>query len=142
MKKSELIEKIAAAITDVPNPKKQATLALSTFIDAVTTELRKNGRMSVSDLGTFKVKARAARTGRNPSTGDKVKIKASQNARFTAAPALKEAASKFKGLKDAAKVAKSAGPAAEAKSAAKPAAKAPASKPAAKKAAKKAPTKA
>lgn len=92
--KAEMIDQIAAAID---GNKKQGQAALNAVIDIVKNDLKKEGRVSIFGLGTFTVGKRAARTGRNPSTGAAIKIKASKTARFKAAPALKEAAAKFKG---------------------------------------------
>lgn len=94
MNKSEMIEAIAAK-TGVT--KTQAKAGLDMLIDIVHTGVKKEGRFALSGLGTFSVGQRAARVGRNPATGEKLKIKASKTARFKAAPALKEAAKKFKG---------------------------------------------
>ncbi|AYR23398.1 HU family DNA-binding protein [Herbaspirillum rubrisubalbicans] len=58
--------------------------------------LKKEGRFSFADLGTFSVTERAARKGRNPATGEPIKIKASKSVRFKPAPALKEQIAKVK----------------------------------------------
>ncbi|MFC6522692.1 HU family DNA-binding protein [Undibacterium arcticum] len=70
---------------------------LDSIVGFVQHGLKANGRVVLTGLGTFTVAKRAARTGRNPSTGAALKIKASKVARFKAAPALKESAAKFKG---------------------------------------------
>jgi DNA-binding protein HU-beta len=93
MKKSEMIDHIAQTHTIT---KAEAGRVLDTVIGIIHTDLRKEGRCAIPSLGTFSVTKRAARTGRNPATGEKLKIKASKNARFKAAPALKEAIAKFK----------------------------------------------
>ena len=62
----------------------------------VGTTLKKQGRFSFADLGTFTVSERAARKGRNPATGEAIKIKASKSVRFKPAPALKEMVAKVK----------------------------------------------
>lgn len=62
----------------------------------VGTTLKKEGRFSFSDLGTFTVTERAARKGRNPATGEAIKIKASKSVRFKPAPALKTLVAKVK----------------------------------------------
>jgi DNA-binding protein HU-beta len=59
--------------------------------------MRKGGRFPLNGLGTFAVGKCAARTGRNPATGEKLKIKATNTAQFRAAPDLKGAAKKLKG---------------------------------------------
>ncbi|MBI1822553.1 MAG: HU family DNA-binding protein [Nitrospirae bacterium] len=51
--------------------------------------IKKNGRFSFPGFGTFTVRARAARKGRNPQTGETIKIKASKSIKFKAAPSLK-----------------------------------------------------
>ncbi|WP_019142546.1 HU family DNA-binding protein [Noviherbaspirillum massiliense] len=94
MKKSEMIDAIAEK-TGVS--KVQAKASMDLLVDFIKTGLRKDGRFAVSGLGTFSVGKRAARVGRNPATGEKLKIKATKTAKFKAAPDLKEAANKFKG---------------------------------------------
>lgn len=59
-------------------------------------DLKKEGRASIAGFGTFAVSKRAARTGRNPQTGETLKIKAANSVRFKPAPTLKEAVQKFK----------------------------------------------
>jgi DNA-binding protein HU-beta len=71
-------------------PKKQAHGMLADFVDAVTTHLKKGARIRMSGLGTLEVKKRAARMGRNPATGESMKIKASKKVTFRAAKELKE----------------------------------------------------
>jgi DNA-binding protein HU-beta len=77
--------------------KTQAKASMEMLVEFIKTGLRKEGRFVVSGLGTFSVGKRAARVGRNPQTGEKLKIKATKTAKFKAAPDLKEAANKFKG---------------------------------------------
>jgi DNA-binding protein HU-beta len=93
MKKSEMIDHIAATheLTKV-----EASRVLDTVIGIIHTDLKKEGRCSIPNLGTFTVSKRAARTGRNPATGEALKIKASKVTRFKPAPALKEVAAKAK----------------------------------------------
>ena len=93
MKKSEMIDHIAQTHTLT---KVEANRVLDTVIGIIHTDLKKEGRCSIPGLGTFSVTKRAARTGRTPATGEKRKIKASKNARFKAAPALKEIIAKVK----------------------------------------------
>jgi DNA-binding protein HU-beta len=94
VKKSEMIDAIAEQ-TGVS--KVQAKASMDMLVEFIKAGLRKEGRFAVSGLGTFSVGKRAARTGRNPMTGDKIKIKATKTAKFKASPDLKEAANKFKG---------------------------------------------
>lgn len=77
--------------------KAQAGRVLDNIIDILQDTLRKEGRIALPGIGTFSVAKRAARKGRNPATGESIKIKATKVAKFKAAPALKEAANKFKG---------------------------------------------
>ena len=58
--------------------KKQAELALGAFIDSVTEALKEGDKVQLMGFGTFEVKERAARTGRNPSTGETIEIPASK----------------------------------------------------------------
>lgn len=94
MTKSEMIDSLAA---EHDLSKVTAGKVLESVINLVHVDLKKTGRCSIPMLGTFTVSKRAARTGRNPATGESIKIKASKVARFKAAPALKESAAKFKG---------------------------------------------
>ncbi|MFN2458794.1 MAG: HU family DNA-binding protein [Chitinophagaceae bacterium] len=81
MNKGELINKIAdeAGIT-----KTQANTALDSFVEAVTKTLKGGGKVTLVGFGTFSVSKRAARNGRNPQTGEVIKIKARKVARFKA----------------------------------------------------------
>jgi DNA-binding protein HU-beta len=71
-------------------PKKQAHGLLADFVTAVTTHLKNGDRIRMSGLGTLEVKARAARMGRNPATGEAMPIKASKKVAFRPARELKE----------------------------------------------------
>ena len=93
-KKRDLIEDLAVAV-EVTKP--QARIMIDRLIELIQTGVRKEGCFPMSGLGTFVVGKRAARTGRNPATGEKLKIKATNTAKFRAAPDLKAAAKKFKG---------------------------------------------
>ena len=64
--------------------KTQANAALDSFIGAVTKTLKKGDKVTLVGFGTFTVSKRAARTGRNPQTGDSIKIKAKKVAKFKA----------------------------------------------------------
>lgn len=88
MNKSELIEAIAAS-ADIP--KAAATRALDAMIDAVTETLKNGDSVALVGFGTFSVKERAARTGRNPQTGDPINIAAAKVPGFKAGKALKDA---------------------------------------------------
>ena len=93
MNKSEIVDKIAA---DHELTKVKAKEIVEQVFGFVGTDLKKAGRFSFPDLGTFTVTQRAARTGRNPATGESIKIKASKNVRFKAAPSLKDLVAKVK----------------------------------------------
>ena len=71
--------------------KASAGRALDAAVDAVTNELKKGGQVSLVGFGTFSVKDRAARTGRNPQTGETIQIKAAKIPSFKAGKALKDA---------------------------------------------------
>ena len=73
MNKNELIEQIAVS-ADITKAK--AGLALEAFIEAVTTSLQKGEDVSLVGFGTFTVSERSERTGRNPQTGETIKIAA------------------------------------------------------------------
>jgi DNA-binding protein HU-beta len=93
MNKSDIIDKIAS---DHDLTKVKAKEIVEQLFGLVGTNLKKEGRFSFPDLGTFTVGQRAARTGRNPATGETIKIKASKTVRFKAAPSLKELVAKVK----------------------------------------------
>ncbi len=87
MTKAELIAAIAgdAGITKV-----QASGALDSYINNVTAELKKNGKLGLVGFGTFSVVKRKARTGRNPQTGETIQIKAKNVVKFKAGKTLAE----------------------------------------------------
>lgn len=87
MNKSELVDAIAA---DADLSKAAAGRALDATIDAVTKALKKGDTVSLVGFGTFSVKSRAARTGRNPQTGAEIKIKAAKVPSFKAGKGLKD----------------------------------------------------
>jgi len=86
--KTELIDAIAAS-ADLS--KADAGRALDAVVDAVTDTLKKGDQVSLVGFGTFAVKHRAAREGRNPQTGATIQIKASNVPGFKAGKALKDA---------------------------------------------------
>ena len=90
MNKGELIAKIAEAGVS----KKDAGLALDAAIAAIGDALAKSESVQLVGFGTFGVKERAAREGRNPRTGEVVKIKASKVPSFKAGKALKNKVAK------------------------------------------------
>lgn len=81
MNKAELIAKIA---DDAEITKTQANAALDSFTNAVTKTLKGGGKVTLVGFGTFSVSKRAARNGRNPQTGEVIKIKAKKVAKFKA----------------------------------------------------------
>ncbi len=88
MNKSELIDAIAAS-ADLS--KASAGRALDAALEAVTGALKNNDSVALVGFGTFSVKQRAARTGRNPQTGNPIQIAAATVPAFKAGKALKDA---------------------------------------------------
>jgi DNA-binding protein HU-beta len=88
MNKSDLVDAIAA---ESGLNKADAGRALDGFTTAVTNALKDGGSVSLVGFGTFSVKHRDARSGRNPRTGETIQIKASNNPAFKAGKALKDA---------------------------------------------------
>jgi len=88
MTKAELIEKVQGAVEGL-NKKQTGELVNSVF-DSLAWAIRKDGRFSYPGFGTFTVKKRKPRKGRNPRTGAEITIKASKAVTFKAAPSLKE----------------------------------------------------
>jgi len=88
MTKADLVNNIAK---DVGITKTAATQALKSFLGNVTKELRKkDGKVTLIGFGTFSKVQRKARKGRNPQTGETIKIKASKTVRFKPGKKLKE----------------------------------------------------
>ncbi len=88
MNKSELIDKVAAS-ADIP--KAVAGRALDAVIESITGALQDGESVVLVGFGTFSVKDRAARTGRNPQTGNPIEIAAAKIPGFKAGKALKDA---------------------------------------------------
>ncbi len=88
MNKAELIDAMADA-ADIS--KAAATRALDGMVDAITGAMKEGDQVSLIGFGTFSVKERAARQGRNPQTGETIQIKASNIPTFKAGKALKDA---------------------------------------------------
>lgn len=88
MNKGELIEAVAAA-ADLT--KADATKAVEAFLDTVTRALKTGDQVALVGFGSFSVKSRAARLGRNPKTGATIQIPASRVPGFKAGKALKDA---------------------------------------------------
>lgn len=89
MTKAELIAKVAEGSGDGLSKKGVERIVDSVF-DAVAQAISRNGRFAYPGFGTFTVKKRAARMGRNPQTGATINIPASKNVGFKAAPAFKQ----------------------------------------------------
>lgn len=88
MNKQELIENIAAS-ADIT--KAAAGRALDSVIDSITGSLKEGDSVVLVGFGTFSVRSRAARTGRNPQTGQEIQISAANVPAFKAGKALKDA---------------------------------------------------
>jgi len=88
MNKQQLIDVIASK-TNLS--KADATHALNAMTDAITTALASGNNVQLMDFGSFVVRKRAPRTGRNPQTGETLQIKAYKVAAFKASKHLKEA---------------------------------------------------
>ena len=88
MNKTELVAAIAKK-TELS--KKDAEKALKAFTDVVAEELKKGEKIQLVGFGTFEVKERAEREGRNPQTGETMKIAACKTPKFKAGKALKDA---------------------------------------------------
>ncbi len=88
MNKAELVEKVRSA-ADLS--KGQAETAVDEVLQSVIAAVRSGERVSIFGFGTFNPTSRAARTGRNPQTGEPVKIGASKGVRFAPAAAFKSA---------------------------------------------------
>jgi DNA-binding protein HU-beta len=102
MNRVELIEKLA---TQHGLSKAEAGRVLATILDAVVTSVKKGDSVSLPGFGTFKQVSRAARNGRNPATGDKIKIAAVKLPKFTAGTAFKAAVDPKAAARKAAKTA-------------------------------------
>ena len=87
MNKSELIAAMAAKTGET---KKDAEIALDAILAAITASLKKGDKVQLVGFGSFEVKKRAARKGRNPQTKEEIKIPASKAPVFKAGKALKE----------------------------------------------------
>jgi DNA-binding protein HU-beta len=87
MTKNELAEQVASR---TGLPASQARQVLETTIESISDELARGGEVALAGFGKFSVSHRAARMGRNPSTGATIQIQASKAAKFSAASALKK----------------------------------------------------
>ena len=87
MNKGDLINEVAKVVST----KKEAQAAVDCVITTITKALKKKDAVTLVGFGTFKVDNRKARTGRNPQTGEAIKIKAKKVPKFVAGKALKDA---------------------------------------------------
>jgi DNA-binding protein HU-beta len=86
------LKHLAAELADEHEmAKKQAEAVLNDLVGSITKHLKKGARIRMPGLGILQVRKRAARMGRNPATGEPIKIKASKKVAFRAAKELKEA---------------------------------------------------
>ncbi|MFH0350402.1 MAG: HU family DNA-binding protein [Chromatiales bacterium] len=88
MNKTDLIDVVAAS-ADLP--KASAGRAVDAMVNAITKALKKNDEVTLVGFGTFSVRKRAARAGRNPRTGETIKIAASKVPAFKPGRGLKDA---------------------------------------------------
>lgn len=88
MNKTELV---AAVAEQAGLSKKDAEAAVKAFTDVVSDALKKGDKIQLVGFGTFEVSERAAREGRNPKTGESMKIEACKTPKFKAGKALKDA---------------------------------------------------
>ena len=84
------VELIAAVAEKAALSKKDADKAVSAMIDAITEGLKTDGKVQLVGFGTFEVRERAAREGKNPATGEKIQIPATKVPAFKAGKSLKD----------------------------------------------------
>ncbi len=87
MNKGDLVNDVVKVVST----KKEAQAAVDCVFASVTQALKKKGAVTLVGFGTFKVDKRKARIGRNPQTGEEIKIKAKNVPKFVAGKALKDA---------------------------------------------------
>jgi nucleoid DNA-binding protein len=87
MNKGDLINEVAKVVCT----KKEAQAAVECVLDSITKTLKKKGEVALAGFGSFKVSKRKARAGRNPRTGEEIKIKAKNVPKFSAGKALRDA---------------------------------------------------
>ena len=89
--KTVTLKQLAAELADKHDlPKKTANEVVGDFVGLLCKHLRKGDKIRIPSLGIFQVRKRLARMGRNPATGEAIKIKASKKVAFRAAKELKE----------------------------------------------------
>ena len=86
MNKADLIAEVAKVVST----KKEAQAAVDTIFASIPKAMKKGQPITIAGFGTFKVTKRKARMGRNPKTGEAIKIKASKSPRFVASKTLKD----------------------------------------------------
>lgn len=96
MNKQELIDAILADKQSGIETKAAAERAVTAVLSGIEEGIKKDGNVQLIGFGTFSLKNRAARKGRNPATGEEIKIKASRSVGFKAGAGLKETAKKSK----------------------------------------------
>lgn len=89
MNKGDLVNEVAKVVSS----RRDAQAAVDCVITTITTSLRKKNPVTLVGFGTFRVDKRKARKGRNPQTGEEIKIKARNVPKFVAGKALKDAVS-------------------------------------------------
>ncbi len=99
MNKQELVGAVAGNKASGIESKAAAERAVNAVLDGIEAGIKKDGSVQLIGFGTFVVKTRAARMGRNPATGEAIQIKASRTVGFKAGQGLKETAKKAKGGK-------------------------------------------
>ena len=87
MNKTQLVEAVAQS---TGLKKKEAEAAVSAMTDAIVAALQNGEKVQIVGFGTFEVKERAERNGRNPKTGEAITVAASKHASFSAGKALKD----------------------------------------------------
>ena len=88
MNKANLVEKIQ---DDTGSTRSEAERIVEMIFDAIIDEVKRGETVSIAGFGIFEARERAARTGRNPKTGETIQIKASTSPKFRAAKAFKDA---------------------------------------------------
>lgn len=88
MNKTELVEALSASAN---LSKADSTTVIDNLVGVITDALRKGDSVSIAGFGTFSISDRAARTGRNPQTGEAINIAAARVPKFKAGKALKDA---------------------------------------------------
>ncbi len=94
MNKEGLVEQLASNKASGLESKAAATRALNAVLAAIETGIKKDGEVQLIGFGTFTIKSRPARKGRNPGTGEVIMIKASKTVNFKCGAALKSVAGK------------------------------------------------